>query len=69
MSVLDSLALTRIPPEDEALRAEVRAFLAQAVQDLRVFIGHLRHKLEADPSAPRHLTTESGVGYRFVAES
>ncbi|MBV8619188.1 MAG: acyl-CoA dehydrogenase family protein [Curvibacter sp.] len=34
MSVLDSLALTRIPPEDEALRAEVRAFFAEAVQDL-----------------------------------
>jgi len=34
MPVLDSLALTRIPPEDEALRAEVRAFLAEAVQGL-----------------------------------
>ena len=34
MSVLDSLALTRIPPEDDALRAQVRAFLAQAVLDL-----------------------------------
>ncbi len=34
MPVLDSLALTRIPPEDEALRAEVRAFLAEAVKDL-----------------------------------
>ena len=38
------------------------------VQYLRVFIGHLRQKLEADPSSPRHLTTESGVGYRFVAD-
>jgi len=34
MSVLDSLSLTRIPAEDEALRAEVRAFLADAIQDL-----------------------------------
>jgi alkylation response protein AidB-like acyl-CoA dehydrogenase len=34
MSVLDSLPLTRIPAEDEALRAEVRAFLAEAVRDL-----------------------------------
>lgn len=41
---------------------------ADDVQYLRVFIGHLRHKLEADPASPRHLTTESGVGYRFVAE-
>jgi two-component system KDP operon response regulator KdpE len=38
------------------------------VQYLRVFIGHLRQKLEPDPSAPRYLTTESGVGYRFVAD-
>jgi two-component system KDP operon response regulator KdpE len=38
------------------------------VQYLRVFIGHLRQKLEQDPASPRHLTTESGVGYRFVAE-
>lgn len=34
MSVLDSLALTRIPAEDEALRVEVRAFLAQAISGL-----------------------------------
>ena len=34
MSVLNSLALTRIPPEDEALRAEVRAFLTAAVKEL-----------------------------------
>ncbi|MDR0225861.1 MAG: acyl-CoA dehydrogenase family protein [Burkholderiaceae bacterium] len=34
MSVLDSLNLTRIPAEDEALRAEVRAFLAEAIRGL-----------------------------------
>ena len=34
MSTLDSLALTRIPPADEALRPEVRTFLAEAIQDL-----------------------------------
>jgi len=41
---------------------------AEDVQYLRVFIGHLRQKLEPDPASPRHLTTESGVGYRFVGE-
>lgn len=41
---------------------------ADDVQYLRVFIGHLRQKLEPDPSSPRHLITESGVGYRFVAD-
>jgi len=38
------------------------------VQYLRVFVGHLRQKLEPDPAAPRHLLTESGVGYRFVSD-
>lgn len=33
---------------------------------LRIYMGHLRHKLEADPTRPRHLLTETGVGYRFV---
>ena len=33
---------------------------------LRVFMTHLRQKLEQDPSQPRHLLTEIGVGYRFV---
>jgi two-component system KDP operon response regulator KdpE len=35
-------------------------------QYLRVFIGQLRQKLEADPAAPRHIVTEPGVGYRFL---
>lgn len=34
---------------------------------LRVYMGRLRHKLEADPANPAHFLTESGVGYRFVA--
>lgn len=33
---------------------------------LRIYIGRLRHKLETDPTLPRHLLTETGVGYRFV---
>lgn len=35
-------------------------------QYLRVFMGGLRKKIEDDPSQPRHLITEIGVGYRFV---
>ena len=38
------------------------------VQYLRVFVGHLRQKLEADPATPKHLITEPGVGYRFVGD-
>jgi two-component system KDP operon response regulator KdpE len=33
---------------------------------VRIYMGHLRAKLEADPSQPQHLITEPGVGYRFV---
>lgn len=32
---------------------------------LRVFIGQLRKKIEVDPSAPRYISTEPWVGYRF----
>jgi two-component system KDP operon response regulator KdpE len=35
---------------------------------LRVHMAHLRQKLEADPHRPRHLRTESGIGYRLVEE-
>jgi len=41
---------------------------AEAVEShqyLRVYVGHLRQKIEADPARPRHLLTETGVGYRF----
>jgi two-component system KDP operon response regulator KdpE len=33
---------------------------------LRVYMGQLRRKLEPDPSRPRYLLTEPGMGYRFV---
>lgn len=33
---------------------------------LRVYIGQLRRKIESDPSRPKHLITESGVGYRLL---
>lgn len=32
---------------------------------LRVYVGHLRQKLENDPAQPKHFLTETGVGYRF----
>ena len=34
---------------------------------LRVYMGHLRRKLEPDPARPRHLITEQSRGYRFHA--
>ena len=33
---------------------------------LRIYMGHLRQKLENDPTRPIHLLTETGIGYRFM---
>ncbi|MES2185310.1 MAG: two-component system response regulator KdpE [Pseudomonadota bacterium] len=35
---------------------------------LRIYMGHLRQKLEPDPAQPRHLLTETAVGYRLLAD-
>ncbi len=39
------------------------------VNYVRIFVGHLRKKLEADPSNPRYIHNERGVGYRFERRS
>jgi len=44
-----------------------QAYVDQA-QYLRVFIGQLRKKLEKDPTRPRFILTDPGVGYRFCIE-
>ncbi len=33
---------------------------------LRVFINQLRQKIEADPTRPKRIVTETGIGYRFI---
>lgn len=35
---------------------------------LRIFMAQLRHKLEADPTHPKYLITEPGVGYRLKTD-
>jgi two-component system KDP operon response regulator KdpE len=35
---------------------------------LRIFMKQLRDKLEADPVRPRYLVTETGIGYRLLAD-
>ena len=40
----------------------------EASHYLRVYMGQLRHKLEADPARPRYLVTEPGVGYRLKTD-
>ena len=37
----------------------------EETQYLRVYIGHLRQKLEDDGSNPKLILTEPGIGYRF----
>ncbi len=37
-----------------------------AQQYLRVYVAQLRRKVETDPLRPRYITTEPGVGYRFI---
>src|SRR5207248_5288322 len=43
------------------------AYRSQA-HSLHVYVARLRKKLEPDRTAPRHLLTEPGVGYRFVTD-
>ncbi len=35
---------------------------------VRVYMAHLRHKVEAEPARPRYLLTEPGVGYRLTSD-
>ncbi len=38
------------------------------VQQLRVYVRQIRQKIEADPERPRHILTETGVGYRLATQ-
>jgi len=40
----------------------------QSTHYLRVYMGNLRQKLEDDSAQPRHIVTETGVGYRLLAD-
>jgi two-component system, OmpR family, KDP operon response regulator KdpE len=41
---------------------------AEDTHYLRVYMTGLRRKLEKNPSLPRHLMTETGIGYRLVLD-
>ncbi len=50
---------------EQLFRAVWGKTYGQPQQYLRVYITHLRKKIEAEPYAPRFIVTEPGVGYRF----
>ena len=64
MTILDGLGLTSIPPEGEALRAQVRAFLQDAVKDIPA---HFRAKSWSgyDPAFSRKLGAKGWLGMTF----
>lgn len=55
----------RVIPHRTLLAAVWGDVFTQQPEYLRVFVGQLRKKIEADPSNPRYLLTERWVGYRF----
>ncbi len=56
----------RLVPQQQLLHEVWGPAYHKETNYLRVYLGTLRRKLEADPSRPRHLITEPGMGYRFV---
>lgn len=56
----------RVVTQADLLRAVWGPGYGRESNYLRVYGNQLRRKLEADPSRPRHLLTEPGVGYRLV---
>jgi two-component system KDP operon response regulator KdpE len=66
-AVLEALVRAdgKVVPRAELLREAWGPAYGRETNYLRTFLGTLRKKLETDPSRPRHLLTEPGVGYRF----
>jgi two-component system KDP operon response regulator KdpE len=57
----------RLVPQRQLLQEVWGPAYGTETNYLRVHMANLRRKLELDPSRPRHLVTEPGMGYRFVA--
>ena len=58
----------RVITHGQLLRAVFGPGYEDSTGNLRVYIAGLRKKLEEDPSQPRLLVTDPGVGYRLRAE-
>jgi two-component system KDP operon response regulator KdpE len=59
----------KVLTHQQLLRAVWGPGAANDTHYLRVYIGQLRQKIEDDPAQPRHIITESGVGYRLRDEA
>ena len=57
----------RLVPQRQLLQEVWGPAYGTETNYLRVHMANLRRKLEVDPGRPRHLVTEPGMGYRFVA--
>ena len=58
----------RVVTHGQLLRSVLGPSYEDAIGGLRVYITNLRKKLEVDPSEPRLIVTEPGVGYRLKLE-
>jgi two-component system, OmpR family, KDP operon response regulator KdpE len=56
----------RVVPQETILNEVWGKSAVDNTHYLRVYIGQLRKKLETDPSKPRHILTEPGIGYRII---
>lgn len=56
----------RVVTSPQLLRAVWGPSHSESSHYLRIYMGHLRQKLEDDPTQPRYLQTETAVGYRLL---
>jgi two-component system KDP operon response regulator KdpE len=56
----------RLMSRQQILSAVWGGNYVEQTEYLRVFIRHLRKKIEKDPARPRYILTEPWVGYRFM---
>lgn len=58
----------KVMTHSQLLREVWGSGYAERAHYLRIYMAHLRQKLEDEPARPAHITTETGIGYRLVLE-
>lgn len=58
----------RVLTHQQLLKAIWGSSYCEDTHYIRVYIGQLRRKIEPDPTQPRYIVTESGVGYRLLSQ-